>query len=149
MASGRDRLPASGRARWLPALLAAAGIALAPPTALLSVVLLLPSAMAWIADGSPGRPAVRAVLLFGLAASCGPLDMLWRSAHQLEASVMLVGDLRVVAIAWSAQAGGWLLTQMLPLMIGGWIEAETRLHIGRLNARKQSLAEEWDQNEKT
>ena len=143
MANSRPTVPAAGRARWLPVLLAAIGIVLAPPSAALATVLLLPTAMAWLADSSPGRASTRAVMLFGLAASCGPFDMLWRSGHRLDTAITLITDPRAVSIAWAAQAGGWLLTQLLPLMIGAWFEAEIRLGVTRLEARKYSLLDEW------
>lgn len=143
MATGHPVVPAASRARWLPVLLAAIGIVLAPPSALLAILLLLPTAMAWTADSSPGRATTRAVMLFGLAASCGPFDMLWRSGHRLDAAITLITDLRVVSIAWAAQAGGWLLTQLLPLIVGAWFESEIRLGVIRLETRKNSLLEEW------
>ena len=116
---------------------------MAPPTAVLATILLLPAMMAWVADASPGRPTVRAVVLFGLAASCGPLDMLWRSGNRIDTTIMLISDLRVLAIAWSAQAGAWLTTQLLPLGIGALLEAETRITLARLQARQQELMSEW------
>lgn len=146
MAKSRRVAPAAGRARWLPVLLAAIGIALAPPSAALASVLLLPAAMVWIADPSPGRACARAVMLFGLAASCSPFDMLWRSGHRLDTAITLITDLRVVSIAWAAQAGGWLLTQLLPLVIGAWLEADIRLGVTRLEMRKDVLLQEWDSN---
>jgi hypothetical protein len=146
MAAAQDQTGKSSWARWLPALVGAIGVAVAPPTALLAAVLLLPAVMAWIADTTPGRPSVRAVLLFGLAASCGPFDLLWRSGHRLETAVTLIGDLRVIALAWSAQAGGWLITQLLPLAISVWLETEARTDMARLERRKHALAEEWVNN---
>lgn len=148
MAKTQRLKAASNRSKFLPVLLAAVGIAFAPATALLALALLLPTAMAWIADASPGRPSVRAVLLFGLAASCGPFDLLWRSGNRLDTSFTLAADLNVLALAWSAQAGGWLLTQLLPLAIGAWFEAETRIGTAKLATRKRQLAEEWQQGSK-
>lgn len=143
MATAQDRTAKQRLGRCLPALGIAIGIAIAPPTAALAAILLLPTMMAWVADANPGRPTVRAVVLFGLAASCGPFDVLWRSGNRIDTTIMLISDLRVIALAWSAQAGAWLMTQLLPLVIAMWLEAETRLALARLQTRHQALKHEW------
>ena len=103
--------------------------------------------MAWMGDRQPGQPTARAVLLFGLAASCQPLDLLWRAGHRMEDAVVLITDVRTLAIAWSAQAGGWMLTQLLPLLIGFFVEAQANIVAQRLQKRLESLQEEWNRPE--
>ncbi len=118
---------------------------LATPTAVLLLLLLLPSIMALAADQARGRPVAVAVLLFGLAASCHPLDTLWRAGHHMEDAWTLGTDISILAVSWSAQAGGWLLTQILPLVIAAFVEAEVRLRVGRLERRRALLTEEWSE----
>jgi hypothetical protein len=134
-----------GKSFWLLALCGAAGLILATPTMILAAILLMPTALAWISDREPGRPTARAVLLFGLAASCWPFALLWRAGHRSDLVLMVVSDIRVLAIAWTAQAAGWLLTQILPLLIGLYAEASTHLVVGRLRSRRDTLAEEWSE----
>ncbi len=122
----------------------AAVFILATPSAMMASILLLPSLLAWIGDRAPGHPTVRAVLLFGMAASCAPLDILWRNGHQMADALALLSDTRTLALAWAAQAGGWLLTQVMPVLIGAWGEAQHRIEVIRLNRRRETLQQEWN-----
>jgi len=115
----------------------------ATPSAILATVLLLPTAMAWVADRQPGHPTARAVLLFGLAASCQPLNLLWRAGDQLGDAILLGSDIHGLAVAWAAQAGGWLLTQTVPLALGRLADAKANVVLGRLRRRQADLLEEW------
>ncbi len=139
-------LPGKGLQRHLPMLqgviLGALAI-LATPSAVLAVVLLLPTAMAMAADRLPGRPVGRTVLLFGLAGACMPLSLLWRSGHGFDAALALATDLRTVSIGWAAQAAGWLVAQLLPIVIGLYLEAEARAEIALLDRRRAATAAEW------
>lgn len=130
---------------WLAVLAAMMATMLAPANAALGMMLLLPTAMAWIADRAPGRPTARVVLLFGLAAACAPFDTLWHTGGRLPTAVALAADVRILAIAWVAQAGGWLLTQLLPLLIGSWAEAQTQARINSRANRKAELLHEWSE----
>ncbi len=133
---------------WLGSLAGLMAAVLAPTSSAIAAVLLLPTALTWIADTQPGRPTARVVLLFGLAAACAPFDALWHAGTGLISShtITLAVDLRTLALAWAAQAGGWLLTQLLPLLIERFADAQTRKTIKLLDARKAQLQQEWDQN---
>eukprot|EP01037_Dinobryon_pediforme_P001817 gene1817-1847_t len=133
----------SGVFRWSQRLVAGIAVIAAPPFAALAALLLLPAAMAWIADQSPGRPAARAVMMFGLAASCHPFELLWRSGIRMDVTLTLVSELRVLSLAWAAQAGGWLLSQILPILLRAWREGQTRMHLAQLERRKKTLSDEW------
>jgi hypothetical protein len=144
-AARKQQAPQGGGATlWLQGLVCGVVLLVATPSALLAGVLLLPTLMVWMSDRQPGQPTARAVVLFGLAASCQPLDLLWRTGHRIEDAVVLITDLRTLAIAWSAQAGGWMLTQLLPLLIGFFVEAQASLVAQRLQKRLESLQEEWN-----
>lgn len=134
---------ASGSRLGLAALAVLVATTLAPANAALAAMLLLPTAMAGIADREAGRPTARVVLLFGLAAACAPFDALWHTAGRLPAAMALATDIRTLAIAWAAQAAGWLLTQLLPLLIGTWAERQTQAQINRRANRKAALLQEW------
>lgn len=135
--------PARGGLHWIHGLVGGAALILATPTMALLAVLLLPALLAAVVDTRAGRPSVRAVGLFGLAGACAPLAELWRSGHQMDEALALGSDLRTIALCWSAQAAGWLATQILPLIIGSVLEAKARLNIKRLEQRRAVLLEEW------
>lgn len=140
----RQKKP-KGSKVWLVCLAAMMVAVLAPYSAFSCAVVLLPAAMAWIADREPGRPTARVVLLFGLAAACAPFDMLWHANHGSAGppALILAVDVKTLAVAWAAEAGGWLLTQLLPLLIGAWAEAQTQAQIKAIAVRKINLLQEW------
>jgi hypothetical protein len=133
----------SGMAPWLQGLACGVLLIVATPTALLCTALLLPTVMAMLSEHQPGRPVSRVVMLFGLAGSCTPFSALWRAGHTMPDALALVSDIRVLAIAWSAQGVGWLLSQLVPLLLGLLGEQKTRIEIARLQKRREALWEEW------
>ena len=132
-----------GSSLWLQGLICGALVTLATPTALLAGALLLPSLIVHLLDTTSGKPTLRAVLLFGLAAALRPLLALWTGGQNTETSLALLSDMAVPALAWSALGGGWLLTQLLPLLVRVGLEAQTRIDIARLRAERDRLAEQW------
>jgi hypothetical protein len=113
------------------------------PTALVLAVLLAPALIALIIDPTPGRPRVRAMLLFGLSAGLGPLRALWSGGHSMAAAWSIVEDPQIVAIAWSAGAGGWLLSELTPVLVRLGLEAAARARARRLRAMRDGYAAEW------
>lgn len=121
------------------------GVALifAKSTAILLFVLVLPSFLIAIGDPRTNRSSFLAVFLFGVAASCYPLGLLWRSNQTIEIAMALASDIRTLSIAWASQAGGWLLTQTLPLVVERSLEANAEQQIVQLYQRRAALIDEW------
>jgi hypothetical protein len=132
-----------GSGLWLQGMACGALVTLATPTALVGGVLLLPTIIVYFVDRTEGRPTLRAVLLFGLAASVRPLLALWSGGHSMELGLSLLSDPATTVLAWSAQGGGWLLAQFVPLLMRLILEAQARIEIARLRGERQRLAEEW------
>jgi hypothetical protein len=129
---------------WLQGLACGAMVALVPATALLLAVLLAPGLAALLLDRQPGRAVARSVLLFGAAACVGPVGQLWGNGQTVETSVMMLGDLGNIGTAWSAAAGGWLLAELLPVIVRVALEAASLARATRLRAARARLAEDWD-----
>ncbi len=128
---------------WLQGLLCGALVAVATPLALMLAVLLAPAGAAMMFDRLPGRPTVRAVLLCGISACMQPLHRLWAGEHTIAASLAILGEPRVIALAWTAAAGGWMLAELAPLALSLALEAANRTRAARLRARRERLLEEW------
>jgi hypothetical protein len=128
---------------WLQGLLCGAMAMLAPPTALLMVVLLAPAVLALVFDRQPGRPRARSIALFGMAASVDPLRTLWVSGHNMQTASALLGNLHVLGTAWAAGAAGWLLAEMAPVAVRATLEALSISRVARLRASRARLAAEW------
>jgi hypothetical protein len=116
---------------------------LAPPTALLIGVLLGPALLVALFDQQPGRPRARSIGLFGMAASVDPLRTLWLSGHSMTVATALLGNVRVVATAWAAAAGGWLLVETAPIAVRAALEALSISRSARLRTTRAKLTEEW------
>jgi hypothetical protein len=56
----------------------------------------------------------------------------------------LLSDPGVFAPAWAACAGGWLLTQLLPILLRGIMEGTSLARAARLRAERERLLKAWD-----
>jgi hypothetical protein len=135
--------PRQGSMVWLQGLLCGAMAMLAPPTALLLVVLLGPAVLALVFDRQPGRPRARSIALFGMAASVDPLRTLWVGGHTMPVAAALLGDLHVLGTAWAAAAAGWLLAEGAPVAVRATLEALSISRAAGLRASRTQLADAW------
>jgi hypothetical protein len=124
-------------------LLCGAVVTLATPTALLLAVLLGPSLLAVLFDHEPGRPRGRSIALYSMAAVIGPLQTLWTTGHTMATATALIGNLRVVGMAWSAAAAGWLLGEITPIAVRAALEALSIARAARLRAERARLVDTW------
>jgi hypothetical protein len=128
---------------WLQGLLCGALATLATPTALLLAVLLGPALLALLLDRQPGRPKGRSVALCAMAAAVNPLRILWTSGHTIAVATTILTNPRVLGIAWSAAAAGWLLAEIAPIGVRAVQEALLMSRAARLRAARARLVEEW------
>jgi hypothetical protein len=78
-----------------------------------------------------------------MAAAVGPLRYLWAADHSLAHATALLGNFRVVATAWIAAAAGWLLAEVVPVMIRAALDGLSVARAARLRAERASLVEAW------
>ena len=137
------RAGTSGRIIWVQGLLCGGVLALATPTAILLVGLLAPAALAWHLDRQPGKPVARAVAVCALAGAIGPLAILWRSGHSLTVALAMLGDPFALFPAWAAAGGGWLLADLLPLVLRYSLDIAANARAARLRAERARLQSNW------
>jgi hypothetical protein len=128
---------------WLQGLACGAMVALVPATALLLAVLLAPGLAALMIDRQSGRPIARSILLCGAATCVSPVGQLWNAGQNVEASLAILGDVSTIGTAWSAAAAGWLLAELLPVVVRAVLEAASLTRAVRLRAARAKLVEEW------
>jgi hypothetical protein len=116
---------------------------LATPTALLLGVLLGPALLAVVLDHQPGRPRARSIALCSMAAAVDPLRTLWTTGHTIATATALLGNLRIVGMAWSAAAVGWLLAEITPIAVRAALEGLGIARAARLRAERAKLVEIW------
>ena len=99
---------------WLQGMACGAVLTFATPAAMLAAGLLAPALLALAADRRPGRPILRAVLLYGCAVALAPLWHLCLSGDTMDTALVMVSDMTTLATAWLAAAVGWALCEILP-----------------------------------
>lgn len=128
---------------WLSGLACGVLAAIAPGVAILVAGLLAPGIVALRLDREPGRPIARTVLTFGLAGCVQPVIALWNTGESFGAAVAIVTDPTTLGIAWAAAAAGWLLTQIVPLIVRAVLEARFLARTVRLRSVRGRLIEAW------
>jgi hypothetical protein len=117
--------------------------AVTPGIAIVAAGLLAPGLAALWLDHEPGRPTARTVLTCGLAACVQPVITLWNTGHSFATAIAIVTDPMTIGLAWSAAAGGWLLTQVAPLAVRAVLEAGALAQATRLRGARSRIAEAW------
>ncbi len=128
---------------WLSGLACGVLAAVAPGIATVAAGLLAPGLVALKLDQEPGRPVARAVLTCGLAACVQPVITLWNSGQSFDTAIAILTDPAATGIAWSAAAGGWLLSQVAPLVVRAGLEAAALTRSTRLRAARGRIIEAW------
>ncbi len=132
-----------GSLMWLQGLACGGLAALVPGIALQVGILLLPAIVALMLDRAAGKPVARAILLCALAASVEPMRALWNSGQGLDLGFSLVADFHAVTLTWSAAAGGWLLTQVIPVAVRMVLDTTADKRASDLREARARLIEEW------
>jgi hypothetical protein len=128
---------------WLQGLACGAVVALATPMAVLGGLLMVPSFGALLLERRSARLAARVALLCGAAAAAAPLATLWQSGLGVAGAVAAASDPAVLAGCWAAQAGGWLLAQLAPLLMRLVLDARAAATAARLRAERARYEAEW------
>ena len=145
-AGGKRQTGAHGGYRsvvWLSGLACGVLATIAPGIAILAAGLLAPGVVALKLDQEPGRPVARTVLTCGLTGCVHPVMTLWNSGQSFYTAIAIIMDPSIIGIAWSAAAGGWLLTQIAPLAVRTALEAAALTRATRLRAARTRIAEAW------
>ena len=144
--SARPAAPGAGSLMWAQGLACGGLLAFAPASGLLAAALFWPIGLALVLDKAPGRPVARGVALCAVAAAVGPIRSAWSGGMTLDACLLLVTDVRVLAGAWCAAAAGWLLSELAPLAARAVLEALSATRAARLRAEQTRLRARfaWD-----
>jgi hypothetical protein len=132
-----------GSAVWLQGLACGAVVAMATPTAVLGALLLAPGIAALLLERRTGRPAARVTLLCGAAAAAAPLTALWQAGLGVGGALAAASDPTVLAGCWAAQAAGWLLVQLAPVLLRLAFDARAAAIAARLRTERARYESEW------
>lgn len=128
---------------WLSGLACGVLATILPGIATVAAGLLAPGVVALRLDREPGRPVARTVLTCGLAGCVHPVITLWNTGQSFQTAIAIITDPTTIGIAWGAAGAGWLLTQIIPLVVRVALEAVALGRSTRLRATRSQIAEAW------
>jgi len=134
----------SATAAWVAGLfLLMLGFVLALPTVPLLIVGLIPTAVAFFVDRSPGKSSAICVLGLNFAGVAPFIAILWKGSNTLTQSLSMLGDVYVWFVMYGAAALGWLLSMVLPPLVASFLRIHAAQQIGALRAQQAKLRDEW------
>jgi hypothetical protein len=128
---------------WLKGLACGGAVALAAPTSTFAALALAPGLLAAMMEGKVGQESARAALLCGAAAAVGPAFGVWQSGQDVAGAIAVAADPGVLGTCWVAQAAGWLLAQIAPLLIRIGLNAGAAARATLLRHERTRYEAEW------
>lgn len=137
-------VPSSATGAWVAGLfLLMLGFVLALPTVPLLIVGMIPTAVAFFVDRSPGKSAAICVLGLNFAGVAPFIAILWRGSNTLTQSFSMLGDVYVWFVMYGAAALGWLLSMGLAPLVASFLKILAAQQIAALRAQQAELRDEW------
>ena len=134
----------SATAAWVAGIfLLMLGFVLALPTVPLLIVGMIPTAVAFFVDRSPGKSAAICVLGLNFAGVAPFIAILWKGSNTLSQSLSMLGDVYVWFVMYGAAALGWLLSMGLAPLVASFLKIAAALQIAALRAQQAKLRDEW------
>ncbi len=148
---GTGRSKGASQAKAMRSLLTMITIALiivaALPTAIIVIIGMVPTLIAFIADLTRGRYACRCVAGLNVSGVAPYIRNLWMGDNDVEAALRIIAD----SMAWLAFYGsagfGWMLYLSVPGGIATIQVLNARRNVELLRETQRGLAREWDLND--
>ena len=107
-----------GAILWWGGLACGAMVMLSPASAVLLLSLIVPVLLvAMLPEGGSGGRVAQAALLFGLAASIHPLELLWQGGATLPNAMHIARQPMILFTAWMAVLAGWLINELSAIVL--------------------------------
>lgn len=113
------------------------------PTAMVLVVGMLPTLVAYVVDRDPDKPAPVAVGALNICGVTAYLIDLWTTGHTLAGAARILGDATAWLVMYGAAAIGWVIYTMIPPLVAMWMAGRARARITVLRERQADLVAEW------
>jgi len=138
----RGKQPKSGGVVTALTILFPAGLIFLP-TAILLVVGMIPTVVAYMVDKDPDKTAPMTVGALNFVGVMAYAIALWKAGHSLAALNRLVTDPFAWLVMYGAAALGWGLYYGVPPAVAGWIALRAENRIAKRVAEQQELVAEW------
>lgn len=113
------------------------------PTVIVLCIGMIPTAVAYIVDMTPGRYATRCVAGLNIAGVVPFLDRLWASSNDVYSAVGIVTDVFAWLAFYVASGIGWLLFMSLPGIVASLKTYNATRRAHALRERLVELEHEW------
>ena len=138
----RGKQPKSGGVITALTILFPAGLIFLP-TAILLVVGMIPTAVAYMVDKDPDKTAPMTVGALNFVGVMAYAIALWKAGHSMAALNRLVTDPFAWLVMYGAAGLGWSLYYGIPPAVAGWITLRAESRIARRTAEQQELVALW------
>lgn len=139
------KAPSSSKRIMTAIILVSFASMLALPTAIVVFVGMIPSYLAWFSDREKGRLTAITVGAINMAALTFILATLWDRGHTMRAAIELVSSPFTWALMLVGALLGWVMAQVIPMIIVGVITARNKSRLERIRARQAQLVNDWGQ----
>ncbi len=138
MASDTEK---SNKMTWI--LLAIPVSAVLLPTCIMLLVLMLPTMVAFVVDGTRGRKFVITVGMMNLAGCVPAVVELWRQGQTFQGAFDGITDVFAWAGALMAAGIGWLIFWVMPPIIANYQGIASRTQVLSLRSKQKKLIADW------
>jgi uncharacterized protein YjbJ (UPF0337 family) len=121
-------------------------IVAALPTVILICVGMIPTAVAYIIDLTPGRYATRCVAGLNVAGVVPFLEKLWTSGNDMYSAIAIVTDVFAWLSFYVSSGMGWMLFLGLPSLVASFKTCNAKRKANHLRERLEELKEEWGED---
>jgi hypothetical protein len=128
---------------WLQGLGCGAAVAMAGPSTAAAAILLAPGLLAAVLEGGSSQPSARAALLCGAAGAAATVVAVWHTGQDVAGAITMAADPAVLATCWAAQAAGWLLAQIAPVVVRLTLDAAAATRAALLRAERARHEAAW------
>ena len=113
------------------------------PSAILLVVGMIPTAVAYVVDRDPDKTAPMTVGALNFVGVVAFVISLWQGGHTMGALSKVMSDPFSWLVMYGAAGMGWALYYGIPPAVAGWITLRAENRIAKRLGEQQELIAEW------
>ncbi len=113
------------------------------PTMIVFTVGMITTFAAAIYDRTRERYLTYCVFMFNIAGIIPFIIKLWKSSHDVDHALALVGDPLTLAVMWMASGLGWVMYLSIPAAIATFVAMNAERKINAMKEKQREMMENW------